>query len=70
MNVKEARRLWGSNVPQDILEEWVRIYNLQREKIVEDDAQFPKNETSEGTLSEPQEFRCVPSDQTHDVRHG
>lgn len=27
MDVKEARRIWGSDVPQDVLEEWITAYN-------------------------------------------
>jgi hypothetical protein len=70
MNVKEARRLWGSEVPQDILEEWVRVCNLQRATVANDDPEIPKGATIEVSLGEPQELRGVSSDHTHDVRHG
>lgn len=69
MNVKEARRLWGSEVPQDILEEWVRICNRRRATFANDDPEIPKGATIEVPLGEPQELRRVTSDQTHDVRH-
>lgn len=45
MNVEEARRMWGPDMPQDILEEWVRVCNLRRETFMNDDPTIPKGET-------------------------
>ena len=45
MNVSEARRFLGPDTPHDVLEEWVRVYNLRRETFVSDDPTIPKGET-------------------------
>lgn len=45
MDVKEARRIWGSNVPQDVLEEWVAAYN--KRVSVTDPNDVPKGATIE-----------------------
>ncbi len=53
MNVKEARRIWGSDVPQEVIDEWIKIFNKRRETFVKDDPQIPKGATIE---LDPNEF--------------
>lgn len=45
MNVKEARRIWGSDVPQDVIDEWIRVFNKRQEAIVKDGPQIPKGDS-------------------------
>jgi len=59
MNVKEARRLWGADVPQDMLEEWIRIYNLRQKTFSNDDPKIPKGATVE---IDPKTGKVVPRD--------
>ncbi len=66
MNVNEARRIWGSDVPQDVLEEWIRIYNLRQKTFANDDPRIPKGATIE---LDPDEFHSVTAYEGHDVRH-
>lgn len=66
MNTEEARRIWGSDVAQDILEEWVRIYNLRQKTIAKDDSKIPKGATVE---LDPNEFHSVTTYDGNDVRH-
>lgn len=57
MDVKEARRIWGSNVPQDVLEEWVAAYNKRVNAV--DPPDVPKGATIE---IDPNTAKAVPSD--------
>ena len=45
MNIEEARRIWGSDMPEDVLKEWVRIVNKRRETVAQDDPKIPKGAT-------------------------
>lgn len=66
MNTKEARRIWGSNVPQDILEEWVAAYNKRTQTVARDDPKIPKGATVE---LDSDEFHSVTTYDGNDVRH-
>jgi hypothetical protein len=52
MTLEEARRIWGPDIPEDILREWVDSVN-ERQKVCHLDTE-PKGETIEikNTLNE------------------
>ncbi len=66
MNIKEARRIWGSDVPQDVIDEWIRVFNKRRETFMKDDPKIPKGATIE---LDPNEFHSVTTYDGNDVRH-
>jgi hypothetical protein len=43
MDIQEARRIWGPDMPEDVLKEWVRAVNKRRL----DDPKIPKGATIE-----------------------
>lgn len=45
MDTEQARKIWGPDTPQDVLEEWVRMVNKRRKAF--DDPRIPKGATVE-----------------------
>jgi hypothetical protein len=66
MNIKEARRIWGSDVPQEVIDEWIEVFNKRQEAFGKDDPKIPKGATVE---LDPNEFHSVTTYDGNDVCH-
>lgn len=66
MNLAEARKMWGPDMPEDILKEWLRVVNKRRKTAAQDDPRIPKGATVE---LDPDKFHSVTAYEGHDVRH-
>lgn len=45
MDLDEARRIWGQDIPEDILIEWVNAVNKRRTTFHLDSPDIPKGST-------------------------
>jgi hypothetical protein len=66
MNLEEARRIWGPDMPEDVLKEWVRVVNKRKKTFLNDDPKIPKGVTVE---LDSDEFHGVTTDDGDDIGH-
>ena len=66
MNLEDARKMWGPDMSEDVLKEWVQVVNKRRETVAQDDPRIPKGAT---VNLDSNEFHSVTTDDGDDVRH-
>ena len=66
MSVEEARKIWGPNVSEEILREWLEAKNHRQRTYKDDDPSIPKGVTI--TL-DTDKLRSVTRDDADDIRH-
>lgn len=56
MDTEQARKIWGPDMPQDVLEDWIRIVNKRRKAF--DEPRAPKGATVE---IDPNTGKAIPT---------